>query len=471
MANTPERIGKYEVTGIAGKGAMGVVYVGRDPFLDRGVAIKVATHADDTSTKGRLAKKLFLNEAQTAGQLDHPNILKVFDAGELEGGAFFMVMEYIEGATTLREMCDPNRLPPIDTALGYFRQCADALDYAHRHGIIHRDIKPSNLMLTQDGRIKIGDFGIARRTMGEHTQVLGWFGSPMYMSPEQARDEELSGQSDLFSFGVVMYQLLTGRPPFEGRGISGLIQHVLQHEPTPVRELRSQVPEKLAAIVHRCLEKSRDRRYRTGAEILADLNAVQGAGVEAVEPSAADKLRILKSLAFFEGFSDAMIGEVVKVGSWLTYPAGHVLIREGGEETGFYVIVYGQLSVMREDQVIGGVDVGECVGEISYLTEQKVKQTATVTALTKVVVLHITAKMTEWASLPLQMRLNKAFQQVLITRVIRANDRLVRRSVRPGESTFGGSTTQSKLEQSQGPTSEPSAAGADSGNRDLVAKS
>lgn len=467
MSTKPERIGKYEVTGIAGKGAMGVVYVGRDPFLDRRVAIKVASHADDTSTKGRLARKLFLNEAQTAGQLDHPNILKVFDAGELDGGAFFMVMEYIEGASTLRELCDPAKLLPIETALGYLRQCADALDYAHRHGIIHRDIKPTNVMLTGDGRIKIGDFGIARRTMGEHTQVLGWFGSPMYMSPEQARDEELTGQSDLFSFGVVMYQLLTGRPPFEGRGISGLIQQVLQHEPTPVRESRPEIPEKLAVIVHRCLEKSRDRRYRTGAEIVTDLNTVQGAGVDSVEPSAADKMRMLKSLAFFDGFSDTMIAEIIKVGSWQTYAAGHVLIREGGEETGFYVVVYGQLSVMREEQVIGGIDAGECAGEIGYLTEHELKQTATVAALTKIVVLHVKERMTDWASLPLQMRLNRAFQQVLISRVIRANDRLVRRSLRPGETTLGTST-QSKLEQSQ--ESAPETPAAPSGSRDARAK-
>jgi len=241
ITTTPERIGKYEITGIAGRGAMGIVYIGRDPILDRQVAIKVATHADDSSKKGLLARKMFLNEAQTAGALDHPNILKVYDAGELDSGAFFMVMEYIEGASTLRELCEPGKLLPIDTAINYFRQCADALDHAHRHGIIHRDIKPSNLMLTKDGRIKIGDFGIARRTLGEHTQVLGWFGSPMYMSPEQARDEELSNQSDLFSFGVVMYQALTGQAPFEGRGISGLIQKVLSHDPKPIRELRPEI--------------------------------------------------------------------------------------------------------------------------------------------------------------------------------------------------------------------------------------
>jgi eukaryotic-like serine/threonine-protein kinase len=420
----PTRIGKYEVTGIAGRGAMGVVYIGRDPLLDRRVAIKVATNSDDSSKRGQLAKKMFLNEAQTAGALDHPNVLKVFDAGELDDGSFYMVMEYIEGASTLRSLCTPDKLAPIDKAVAYFRQTADALDYAHKHGIIHRDIKPSNLMLTRDGRIKVGDFGIARRTSAEQTQVVGWFGSPMYMSPEQARDEELSGQSDLFSFGVVMYQTLTGKPPFEGRGISGLIQQVLNSEPAPIRDVRPEVPERLAAIVKRCLEKSLDRRYRSGAEIVADLDALQIAGDE-LEPTSAEKLRLLKPLAFFEGFSDAMIGEVIKAGSWRTLPTGHVLISEGGGDTGFSVVVSGQLSVTRGDQVIGAIGTGDCAGEIAYLTEGATRRTATVTALSKVSVLQIDAKMSEWASLPLQMRVNRAFQVALINRLVRANDRLL----------------------------------------------
>ena len=195
--HTPERIGKYEITGVAGRGAMGVVYIGYDPIVDRKVAIKVAYPAEDDDNQARVAKKMFLNEAQTAGSLDHPYILKVYDAGEFDG-ALCMVMEYIEGADTLKSFCEPKRLLPIDTVVTYMRQCAEALEYAHRHGIVHRDIKPANLMLNKEGKIKIGDFGIARRTQTDQTQVLGWFGSPMYMSPEQARDEELTGQSDLW---------------------------------------------------------------------------------------------------------------------------------------------------------------------------------------------------------------------------------------------------------------------------------
>jgi len=420
--HTPDRIGKYEITGVAGRGAMGVVYIGYDPIVDRKVAIKVAYPAEDDDNQARVAKKMFLNEAQTAGSLDHPNILKVYDAGEFDG-ALCMVMEYIEGADTLKSFCEPQRLAPIETVVGYMRQCAEALDYAHRHGIVHRDIKPANLMLNKEGKLKIGDFGIARRTQTDQTQVLGWFGSPMYMSPEQARDEELTGQSDLFSLGSVSYQLLTGQAPFGGRGISGLINKVLHEDPIPVRELRPEIPEQLAAIVHRCLEKTRERRYHTGGEIVADIDNLLS-GLEA-EPSPADKLKMLKALRFFEGFSDAMVKEVMKVAKWESFPAEYVLIKEGTPDNGFYVVVNGQLSVSREEKTIGSIDPGECVGEIAYLTEQP--RSASVKTLTKVAVLHITAKLAEWASLPLQMRVNKSFQQALIDRILRANDRLVRR--------------------------------------------
>ena len=425
MEETVTRIGKYEVTGVAGRGAMGVVYIAYDPILDRKVAIKVATRdSGEENSQSRLARKMFLNEAQTAGALDHPHILKVFDAGEYEG-AFYMVMEYVEGADTLKTYCDPAHLLPIEQAVTYIRQCADALDCAHRHGIIHRDIKPANLMITQDGRIKVGDFGIAHRTQTDQTQVLGWFGSPMYMSPEQARDEELTGQSDLFSLGSVMYILLTGQPPFSGRGISGLIQKVLSEDPVPIRELRGEVPEKLVAIVGRCLEKSRERRYQSAAEIVADLDALIKGGSEEAEPGPAEKLQLLKALKFFDGFTDGMLGEVLKVAKWRPFPADHLLIREGQQEQGFYVIVNGQLSVLRDDHVIGQIDAGDCAGEIGYLTGGR--RSATVRASIKGAAIFVEARLADWASLPLQMRINKAIQQSLIDKLLRSNDRALRR--------------------------------------------
>ena len=163
---TPEQIGKYAITGVAGRGNMAVVYIGHDPFTDRDVAIKLCPVTAGSDFK--IVRKLFFNEAHTAGSLDHPNILSVQDGGEHEGCPY-IVMEYIHGADTLRSYISPRSLLPITRVVEILYQCAKALDYAHRRGVIHRDIKPSNIMLTHDGNVKIGDFGIAQYALSDET--------------------------------------------------------------------------------------------------------------------------------------------------------------------------------------------------------------------------------------------------------------------------------------------------------------
>jgi len=233
MSDIPAKIGKYDVISVLGRGAMGVVYRGYDAYVDRPVAIKLASQVDAEGEE--MARRLFVNEARSAGRLDHPNVLKVYEAGE-ENGRPYMVMEYIEGGDTLRNHCASERMLPVEQVLRIIRQTADALGYAHRLGVLHRDIKPANIMLTQSGVAKLGDFGIARRDGADQTQIVGWFGSPLYMSPEQARDMEITLQSDLFSLGAVFYELLSGAPPFAAKGLTGLIQKVCFEEPAVIAD-------------------------------------------------------------------------------------------------------------------------------------------------------------------------------------------------------------------------------------------
>ena len=268
----PEKIAKYEIVDIAGSGAMGNVYVAHDPFIDRTVAIKVCSH-DDNSESARVARKLFVNEAQAAGALDHPNILKIYDAGE-EDGQPYIVMEYIAEAQTLRSYCTPENLLPIPQVIQIARQCAQALEYAHGRGVLHRDIKPANLMLTGDGQVKIGDFGIAKRLTTEDTGTRRMVGSPRYMSPEQVNNETVTTQTDLYSLGVSMYELLTGKPPFTARGLSQLIMMIRNEEPKPVSARRPEIPAPLEAIVKRAMEKSLEWRYASGAELASDLTSL-----------------------------------------------------------------------------------------------------------------------------------------------------------------------------------------------------
>lgn len=226
MSELPEKFGKYHVLGLAGRGNMGVVYVGYDPFADRDVAIKVSNVEEKLEdTAARQARKLFFNEAHMAGLLNHPNILKIFDAG-VEDGEPYIVMEYVEQGETLLEYCDPATLLPVPRVAAIIAKCARAIDYAHRQGVIHRDIKPSNIMQTPDGEVKIGDFGIAHRTLADDTHVLGIVGTPRYMSPEQVQEEKITGQTDIYSLGVVMFELLTGRVPFPVANLSRLIHQI-----------------------------------------------------------------------------------------------------------------------------------------------------------------------------------------------------------------------------------------------------
>ena len=419
----PEKIAKYEIVDIAGSGAMGNVYVAHDPFIDRTVAIKVCTH-DDNSDSARVARKLFVNEAHAAGALDHPNILKIYAAGE-EDGQPYIVMEYIAEAQTLRTYCTPESLLPIPQVIRIVRQCAEALEYAHSRGVLHRDIKPANLMLTRDGQVKIGDFGIAKRMSIEDTGTRRMVGSPRYMSPEQVNNETVSTQSDLYSLGVSMYELLTGKPPFTARGLSQLVMMIRCEEPTPVRARCPEIPEPLEAIVKRAMEKSLEWRYQSGAEMASDLTSIYDQiQKQAIVLSPEQRFSAVRKLRFFGEFSDSELREVLNVATWEQFPSGSHIITEGGLEQSLYVLITGEVTVAIGDRVVGTLVEGDCVGELSYLSNSK--RSASILAIDDVSALKIDTALLNWASIPMQMRFNKVFQQVLIERLARTTFELAK---------------------------------------------
>ncbi|MGR8919520.1 MAG: protein kinase domain-containing protein [Gammaproteobacteria bacterium] len=420
----PDKIGKYDVVDVLGKGSMGVVYKGHDAYVDRPVAIKVATNADADDDGESMAKRMFVNEARSAGRLDHPNILKVYEAGE-EHGMPYMVMEFINGGDTLRSYCKPDTLLPIKQVVRLIRQAADALNYAHEKGVLHRDIKPANIMLTEEGVAKLGDFGIARRMGVDQTQILGWFGSPLYMSPEQAQDQDLTPQSDLFSLGSVFYEMLAGQPPFAAKGLSSLIQKVVGEEPTPLPEVREEVGEAVWRVVRKMLTKDLAGRYKTGAEIVADLDEL----LELLDRSPVlltdeQKMEKMKELRFFASFSKNELKEVAKVASWRDYVAGETIFGEGDRECAFYVLADGSVSVAINGTRIRDLEPGDCFGEMEYLSDTG--RTATVTTNRDSTIVKIEKDFKEWASLPSQVRLNRAFQEVLIERLQATSKALAR---------------------------------------------
>jgi predicted Ser/Thr protein kinase len=262
-----QTVGRYEITGELGRGAMGVVYKALDPTIGRTVALKTM-RLDVHGLDAQEMVRRFQNEARAAGVLNHPNIVTIYDAGE-EDGIFYIAMEFIEG-TTLHELLAEQRVLATDEVLQLTRQICRGLDYAHSNGIVHRDIKPANIMITANGTVKIMDFGIAK-SGGQVTNTGQVLGTPNYMSPEQVKGRPLDGRSDLFSLGVILYEMMTGEKPFVGQNVTTIIYKIVNETPITPRDLDVTVHPGLSAIVTKALAKAPDDRYQTGADLVRDL--------------------------------------------------------------------------------------------------------------------------------------------------------------------------------------------------------
>jgi len=269
-----QTVGRYEITGELGRGAMGVVYKALDPTIGRTVALKTM-RLDVHGLDAQEMVRRFQNEARAAGVLNHPNIVTIYDAGE-QDGIFYIAMEFIEG-TTLHELLTEKRVLATEEVLQYTRQISRGLDYAHSNGIVHRDIKPANIMITANGTVKIMDFGIAK-SGGQVTNTGQVLGTPNYMSPEQVKGRQLDGRSDLFSLGVILYEMLTGEKPFVGQNVTTIIYKIVNETPITPRDLDVTVHPGLSAIVTKALAKAPDDRYQTCADLVRDLENYKLAG-------------------------------------------------------------------------------------------------------------------------------------------------------------------------------------------------
>jgi len=278
-----QTVGRYEITGELGRGAMGVVYKALDPMIGRTVALKTM-RLDVHGLDAQEMVRRFQNEARAAGVLNHPNIVTIYDAGE-QDGIFYIAMEFIEG-TTLYETLTEKRVLATDEVLQLARQISCGLDYAHSNGIVHRDIKPANIMITPNGTVKIMDFGIAK-SGGQVTNTGQVLGTPNYMSPEQVKGKPLDGRSDLFSLGVILYEMMTGEKPFVGQNVTTIIYKIVNETPITPRDLDVTVHPGLSAIVTKALAKAPDDRYQTGAEMVRDLENYKQSGPLRTGPWAA----------------------------------------------------------------------------------------------------------------------------------------------------------------------------------------
>jgi eukaryotic-like serine/threonine-protein kinase len=268
--DTLPKLGRYELTAKLGKGAMGVVYKAHDPMLGRTVAIKTINMAEaDQDGQTEYEARLY-QEARAAGSLNHPNVVIIHDIGK-SNNLLYMAMEFVEGSE-LRDMLVESQPLAPGKALDIAAQVADGLAYAHEHHVIHRDIKPANIMITPQGRAKIADFGIARmRSNQTHTQTGVILGSPKYLSPEQVVGKRADHHSDIFSLGVILYQMLTGVTPFNGENISALMYQITNYDPPPPSSVNTRVPIMLDYIIAKALAKLPEQRYQAAAEFAGDL--------------------------------------------------------------------------------------------------------------------------------------------------------------------------------------------------------
>jgi len=268
-----KKIGRYEVVDELGQGAMATVYEAFDPSINRRLAVKVLRPDRCTDDEYRYR---FLREARAAGNLSHPNIATVYDVGEADGHPY-MAMELLTGPT-LEEVMRPAQPMPPKEVVAIALQLAKALDYAHQHGVVHRDVKPANIVLVDEQRtVKLTDFGIAHLETPEatkHTQMGTMLGTPQYMSPEQVQGEPVDGRSDLFSLGVILYQLITGQMAFTSETLTSLLVEILHQTPVPIRRIAPRTPPALQKIVDRLLQKRPEKRYRSSAELLDALRCL-----------------------------------------------------------------------------------------------------------------------------------------------------------------------------------------------------
>jgi eukaryotic-like serine/threonine-protein kinase len=427
-----EQLGKYPLVREIGTGATSCVYLARDPFNGRDVAIKVFLFEKDADPQTeRMKHKGFVAEASLAGKLNHPHIVEIYDA-VVEPGHSYLVMEYVAGPT-LEAHASVSTLLPLHKVVEIIFKSIRALEYAFQHGIIHRDIKPGNILLSEKGETKVSDFGASFQSRPGHTttQITG-IGSPAYMSPEQVRMEPLNQQTDIYSLGVTMYRLLTGRLPYTATTQAALAYAILNTRPAPPATLRPGLPPLLDRIVLKAMAKDPAQRYPSwlefGKELSQAFTTLRLIG-ETVTDS--EKFNELRNMTFFEDFGDVALWEVVRIGSWSTLAAGTVIIREGDNGDSCYLLVKGEVAVSLEAKQLASIQPGGCFGEMVYFAKRQSRRATSITALGEVTIIEIKATALRAATDGCQNGFNKAVARVLIERLMHTNKLLVGGFTRP----------------------------------------
>jgi serine/threonine-protein kinase len=322
-------------------------------------------------------------------------------------------MEYIEGPT-LEKFCLKENLLPLNRVIEIIFSMCNALDYAHEQGVIHRDIKPANIMLDNSGIAKITDFGLAQMT--EKTAEMGIFGTPSYMSPEQLRDEVAGNESDLFSLGCVLYELLTGEQAFPGENSFSIMYKITHEEPVSVLDIRPDLPEIFEDIIKKALAKDPNKRYPSGIAFGYDLRvALRGLVGDSADEKVGDFTDDISRLAFFREFTSDQIKEITSASNTVTIREGQVVVAEGEIDDTFYILLSGRAKVRKKEKDMATIGTGECFGEMAFIGGQA--RVATVVAETDCIVMKISATLLDGTSDSVKYLFFKNFATILVHRL------------------------------------------------------
>ncbi|MGE0358213.1 MAG: protein kinase [Burkholderiales bacterium] len=380
----PERIGNYEIMGILGRGESATIYLGRELFPAREVAIKVYDASLLASDDRALFRSLFLKELLLARKLSHPNITQVYD-GAADDERAYIVMEYAQSGS-LDRYCVPEGLLEPQRVAQLLERVCDALNYANAHGVIHRDLKPANLLLGADGEPKVADFGVALTQFGFDTTRGLQVGSPAYMAPEQVERQPASIKTDIYSLGIVMYKMLTASLPFPPDSPAALATRILLGNLPAPSAARRDLPKLFDDIFARATARDPALRYARWEDFAADLRRIAVPAGEA--GSASERLAQIRSLPFFRGFTPATLEEMLPMGRWFDVRAGSELVGEEDPGYSFFVLVRGQMRSTRKGTLLAIHGAGQSLAETSFLRRSGTRRFSTLAAVTDCTVIE-----------------------------------------------------------------------------------
>lgn len=413
------QVGKYEVQKLISKGATGTVYLAKDTFSGKEVALKtIEPEVFRDPEFGTVYRQQFLNEASLAGKFRHPHIVTILDAAMQEHSGY-IAMEYVDGGD-LSQYTRPGKLLPVADVLQLGFKCCGALEFAFREGIVHRDIKPANLMIEKGGDVKISDFGAAHLRKSQTVQTAS-MGSPFYMSPEQLERQELTFHSDMYSLGVVLYELLTGQRPFTADNLEALRRKILQQPPVAPSSLRRDLPKEIDGVILRALAKKPGQRYGTWPEFALALARVAEKLLLPGVVADSEKYVALKREPTLAGLSDLELWELARAATWIRVPPNSTIMRENEKGNKLFFLGKGEAKVTRSGRLLNVIHEGECFGEMAYIREGGAPRSATVLSVKELLLAEFEPEALARMSPGAQLFLTRALVRNLADRLELAN--------------------------------------------------